>query len=106
MRRTVIRTAAAAIVVLMGTTGLAGVAAADATSPRANVGYCISDGFYGNQPNEDADGNVIPSQSPGPKRTAPDGTVVEGNSIGDYQRGAALAGTRVSIPMLCQGLFG
>ena len=105
MRRTVIRAAAATFVVLMGSTGLAGVAAADATSPRDNVGYCISDGFYGNQPNEDAEGNVVPSQSPGPQVTR-DGTVVPGNSIGDYQRGAAVAGTSISIPKLCQAAFG
>ena len=105
MRRTVIRTAATALVVLAGSTGLAGAAAADATSPRDNVGYCISDGFYGNQPNEDAEGNVVPSQSPGPQRTLPDGTVVTGNSVGDYQRGA-VTGSGVSIPMLCQLLVG
>ena len=100
MRRTVIRTAAATFVVLLGTTGLAGTAAADPTSPRDNVGYCISDGFYGNQPNEDAEGNVVPSQSPGPQRTLPDGTVIAGSSIGDYQRQG------VNIPVLCQAAFG
>ena len=105
MRRSVIRAAAATFVVLMGSTGLAGVAAADATSPRDNVGYCISDGFYGNQPNEDADGNVVPSQSPGPKRTLPDGSVVVGNSIGDYQRGEAVPGQSINIPMLCQAFY-
>ena len=106
MRRTAITSLVVTGLLTAGGTLAAAPAGADATSPRDNVGYCISDGFYGNQPNEDAEGNVVPSQSPGPQRTLPDGTVVTGNSIGDYQRGAALAGTKVSIPMLCQGLFG
>jgi hypothetical protein len=66
--------------------------------PVNTTGYCISDGFYGNEPNFDANGNVIPSQSPGPKKTLPDGTVVPGNSVGDYQR------MGISIPEICRTL--
>lgn len=76
------------------------------------VGDCVSDGFYGNEPNqangapggpaEQAPGanagNVLPSQSPGPFRTLPDGTVVRGNSIGDYQQ------LGFSIPAICRTL--
>lgn len=76
------------------------------------VGDCISDGFYGNEPNtangapggpaEQAPGanagNVLPSQSPGPFKTLPDGSVVPGNSIGDYQQ------LGVSIPAICRTL--
>jgi hypothetical protein len=64
------------------------------------VGNCISDGFYGNQPNmadgsaggpsEQAPGtnagNVLPSQSPGPKVTNPDGSVRDGASVGDINQ--------------------
>lgn len=85
--------------------GIAAPAQAGPTDARDNTGYCVSDIFYGNQPNLDADGNVIPSQSPGPKRTLPDGTVVDGNSIGDYNSGRA-TGTSVNIPQLCHAAFG
>ena len=78
------------------------------------VGNCISDIFYGNEPNmanggpggpaEQAPGsqagNVLPSQSPGPKKTLPNGSVVPGNSVGDYQQ------MGVSIPALCREAFG
>ena len=76
------------------------------------VGNCISDIFYGNEPNM-ADGslggpaeqspgsqrgNVLPSQSPGPKVTTPGG-VIPGSSIGDFQQAG------VNIPQLCQAAF-
>jgi hypothetical protein len=66
-----------------------------------SVGDCISDGFYGNEPNivgpfapggpaEQAPGTkagrVVPSQSPGPKVTNPDGTVRPGASVGDVHQ--------------------
>jgi len=65
-----------------------------------SVGDCISDGFYGNEPNmadgspggpsEQAPGtkggNVVPSQSPGPKVTNPDGSVRPGASVGDIHK--------------------
>lgn len=66
------------------------------------VGDCISDGFYGNEPNTinpevpgagpsevapgTKDHRVVPSQSPGPKKTLPDGTVVKGSSVGDVNQ--------------------
>ena len=93
-----------ASVAVLSTIGLAAPAQAAPDEVRNNVGYCISDGFYGNQPNRDADGNVVPSQSPGPKKTLPDGTVVDGNSIGDYNSGRATGGERVNIPQLCRSV--
>ena len=56
-----------ASVVGLSVLGVAAPAQAGPTDPRNNTGYCISEGFYGNQPNLDADGNVVPSQSPGPE---------------------------------------
>lgn len=81
-----------------------------------SVGDCISDGFYGNEPNM-ADGslggpseqtpgsqrgNVLPSQSPGPQVTNPDGTVRSGASIGDIHQefGGGVA------PEVCRALVG
>ena len=92
---------------VMGLSVFGAVAPAQAgpTDPRSNTGYCISDGFYGNQPNLDADGNVVPSQSPGPKKTLPDGSVVPGNRIGDYNSGRVL-GTPFNIPQYCRSLVG
>lgn len=66
----------------------------------ATVGNCISDVIYGNEPNQadgtpggpaeqapgDNAGNVVPSQSPGPKVTNPDGSVRNGSSVGDFQQ--------------------
>ncbi len=103
MRRYII----GAVVVGVSTFALAAPAYAGPTDPRANTGYCISDVFYGNQPNLDADGNVVPSQSPGPKVTLPDGTVVQGNSVGDYNSGRATGGVKVvNIAQLCHAAFG
>jgi len=77
------------------------------------VGDCISDGFYGNEPNmangapggpaEQAPGtkggNVVPSQSPGPFVTNPaTGEVTKGHSVGYYQQQG------ISIPKICQTL--
>lgn len=98
--------AIAAAVVALSTIGLAAPAQAAPDEPRDNTGYCISDIFYGNQPNRDAEGNVIPSQSPGPKKTDPaTGEVVPGNSIGDYNSGRA-TGERANIPQACHAVFG
>ena len=85
--------------------------AAGNTQSGATVGDCISDGFYGNEPNM-ADGsaggpaeqqpgsqagNVLPSQSPGPFVTDPStGQVSRGNSIGYYN------GQGINIPQICQ----
>jgi len=52
---------------------------------EGTMGDAVSDGFYGNEPNE-VDGHTVPSQSPGPKVTLPDGTVVNGSSWGDVQK--------------------
>ncbi|MEO8548007.1 MAG: hypothetical protein ABI422_06535 [Sphingomicrobium sp.] len=76
------------------------VSASGNAQSGATVGDCISDGFYGNEPNmangaaggpaEQAPGtnagNVIPSQSPGPKVTNPDGSVRNGASVGDINQ--------------------
>ena len=80
---------------------LASPAAIGSAQSGPTVGDCVSDGFYGNEPNM-ADGsmggpseqepgsqagNVLPSQSPGPFVTDPStGEVGRGNSIGDYNR--------------------
>ena len=98
--------ATAASVVEQSTVGLAAPVRAAPDEPRNNVGYCVSDGFYGNQPNRDADGNIVPSQSPGPTKTLPDGTVVPGNSVGDYNSGRATDGERVNVPQGCRTLVG
>lgn len=94
-----------AAVVALSSIGFAAPAQAAPDEPRNNVGYCVSDVFYGNQPNRDADGNIVPSQSPGPKKTLPDGTVVQGNSIGDYNSGR-VTGEQVNIPQLCRAAVG
>jgi hypothetical protein len=52
---------------------------------EGTMGDAVSDGFYGNEPNE-VDGHTVPSQSPGPKVTLPDGTVVRGSTWGDVQQ--------------------
>ncbi len=97
--------AIAASVAALGAIGLAAPAQAAPDEPRTNVGYCVSDGFYGNQPNRDAEGHIVPSQSPGPKKTLPDGTVVDGNSIGGYNSGR-VTGERINIPQACRALVG
>ena len=66
------------------------------------TGYCLSEGFYGNEPNQadgspggpseqprggNARGGVVPSQSPGPFVTDPQtGEVSRGRSIGQFNR--------------------
>jgi hypothetical protein len=69
-------------------------------SDEGTVGDAISDGFYGNEPNivdpyapggpSEQDpgtqaGRVVPSQSPGPKVTDPDGTVHRGATWGEVR---------------------
>lgn len=93
-------------IVSLGAIGIGAPAQAAPDEPRDNVGYCVSDVFYGNQPNRDAEGNIVPSQSPGPQKTLPDGSVVEGNSIGDYNSGRATGGQRLNIPQLCRAALG
>ena len=79
-------------------------------------GDCISDGFYGNEPNmangapggpaeQDPGtkgGNVLPTQSPGPSTnnpTDPDNPT-PGMSVGDYHQAG------INIPELCRAAFG
>src|SRR3954453_22449013 len=77
------------------------------------VGDCISDGFYGNEPNMAAGSlggpaeqqpgtkahNVLPSQSPGPFVTDPTtGEVSRGNSVGYYNSQG------INIPEICRAL--
>lgn len=85
--------------------------AAGNSQSGATVGDCMSDVFYGNEPNM-ADGsaggpaeqqpgtqagNVLPSQSPGPFVTNPStGEVSRGNSVGYYNSQG------INIPELCR----
>jgi len=58
----------------------------DSVSTEGTRGDAISDGYYGNEPNE-VDGRTVPSQSPGPKVTDPvTGAVIQGDSWGDFQQ--------------------
>src|SRR3954470_14616115 len=76
------------------------------------VGDCISDGFYGNEPNM-ADGslggpseqqpgtkggNVVPSQSPGPFVNNPNDpdNPIRGRSVGQFHQDG------IDIPALCR----
>lgn len=59
-------------------------------SEEGTVGDYVSDGFYGNEPNPEPPnpgGGTLPSQSPGPKVTLPDGSVVDGPTWGSIQSG-------------------
>ena len=101
------------IILAIATAALASPAALAAGNGSATVGDCISDGFYGNEPNM-ADGslggpaeqqpgtqagNVLPSQSPGPFVTDPTtGEVSRGHSIGYYNSQG------VNIPEICRAL--
>ena len=101
--------AAAAIGMLTASVPLA---AAGNQNSGPTVGDCISDGFYGNEPHmahgapggpaEQAPGsqagNVLPSQSPGPKVTNPDGSVRPGASVGDIHK------LGFSVPAICRSL--
>jgi hypothetical protein len=92
--------------------GASALAAGNAQSGQT-TGDCVSDIFYGNEPNMangapggpaeqepgTQAGNVLPSQSPGPQKTLSDGTVVAGSSIGDWQQ------LGVNIPQLCAATF-
>jgi hypothetical protein len=117
MRTRLVLAAGALTVVAAGT--VPAMAAGNGNS-GPTVGDCVSDGFYGNEPNM-ADGtaggpaeqdpgtqagNVLASQSPGPFKTLPNGSVVRGSSIGDYQRGTDPAGLVLNIPLLCKAAVG
>jgi hypothetical protein len=81
------------------------------------TGFCISEVFLGNEPNQadgglggpsqqerggNARGGVVPSQSPGPKVTNPDGTVREGASPGDANRVLRESGLAQNVAQFCQ----
>lgn len=100
--------AGAGAAVMVTAAGSVPAMAAGNTQSGFTTGDCISDVFYGNEPNMangapggpaeqqpgTQRGNVVPSQSPGPKKTV-NGVVVPGNSIGDYQQ------MGINIPKLC-----
>ena len=53
---------------------------------EGTMGDAVSDGFYGNEPNE-VNGQTVPSQSPGPFVTDPNtGEVSRGATWGDVQK--------------------
>ena len=94
----------------------AGVGAAGNARSGPTVGDCISDGFYGNEPNmsngapggpaEQAPGsqagNVVPSQSPGPFVNNPNDpdNPTRGRSVGQFQQDG------INIPALCRAAAG
>ena len=55
-----------------------------ALSEEGTMGDFVSDGFYGNEPNE-LNGQTVPSQSPGPFVTNADGSVRRGATWGEIQ---------------------
>jgi opacity protein-like surface antigen len=81
-----------------------------------NVGECISDGLYGNQPNmSDGSlggpsdqtpgsqaGNVVPSQSPGPFVNNPSdpSNPTRGRSVGGFQQDG------INVPEICRAISG
>jgi hypothetical protein len=104
------------LIIIAATVALAAAASpavADRGQNGLTVGDCISDGFYGNEPNM-ADGslggpseqqpgtksgNVLPSQSPGPLVTNPStGEVTRGHSVGYYNSQG------INIPEICRAL--
>jgi hypothetical protein len=100
MRKIIVGT----IVVGFSAIATAGPALAQPTEDRnrSTVGYCISDILYGNEPNLDAEGNVVPSQSPGPfvnNPTDPDNPF-RGRSVGGFNQDG------IDIPQLCRTAFG
>ena len=106
--------AAGALVLLFASTS-ATAAGNDKSGPT--VGDCISDGFYGNEPNivepfapggpaeqepGTKAGRVVPSQSPGPKVTNPDGSVRPGASVGDVHQQFGPG----AVPAFCRAATG
>jgi len=81
-----------------------------------NVGECISDGLYGNEPNmadgsaggpsEQAPGskggNVLPTQSPGPFVNNPTdpSNPTRGRSVGGFQQDG------IDVPAICRAISG
>jgi hypothetical protein len=97
MRKSVLTAAFAAALALPAVAGAApsdkgqcrqdakAVVIATLSPDEGTMGDAVSDGFYGNEPNE-VGGQTVPSQSPGPKVTLPDGSVVQGPTWGDIQK--------------------
>ena len=96
MRKAMIVVAIAGVVAALPASAMA----AGNNNNGPTVGDCLSDGFYGNEPNivgpfapdgpaeqepGTKGGRVVPSQSPGPKVTT-SGGVVDGPSIGDIHQ--------------------
>lgn len=111
MRKTLI---GAAVVLAMALTPGASLAAGHSQN-GFTVGDCISDGFYGNEPNAgptqqgpseaapgSKGGTVVPSQSPGPTVTNSDGTVRPGASVGDVSQAFGPG----FVPQVCRTLAG
>ena len=100
MRKIIVGT----IVVGFSTIAMAGPALAQPTEDRnrSTVGYCVSDILYGNEPNLDADGNVVPSQSPGPFVNNPNDpdNPFRGRSVGQFNQDG------INVPELCRTAFG
>ena len=99
--------------------GLMLLPASAGVAQEGTVGDCISDGFYGNEPNlidpfapggpEEQEpgtvaGRVVPSQSPGPFVNNPNDpdNPFEGSSVGDIHR--ALGGG--TVPEFCRTTSG
>lgn len=93
-----------AAVIGLSAVAAAGPAQAQASEDRnrSTVGYCMSDILYGNEPNLDADGHVVPSQSPGPfvNNPADPDNPFRGRSAGQFNQDG------INIPELCRAAFG
>ena len=114
MRKIVLILASVALL-SFGVAGPASAAGPGPTGPGGTTGDCISDGFYGNEPNivgpfapggpaeqepGSKGGRVVASQSPGPFVTNPDGSVRPGASVGDLMQAG------FSVPAFCRTLTG
>jgi hypothetical protein len=98
------KTLAGVFVVGISVVGVAGPAAAQPSDDRnrSTVGFCVSDILYGNEPNEDAEGNTVPSQSPGPFVNNPNDpdNPFRGRSVGQFNQDG------INITELCRTAFG
>ena len=119
MRRILITAAAASLLAVTAT-----AAQAQPRPERNTTGECVSEGFYGNEPNivgpfapggpqeqapGSAAGRVVPSQSPGPfvntgPNEPPRNDRTRGGSVGDFNQQARDAGYRNSVQAVCKPL--
>lgn len=111
-----IAAATTAIIMTLATFSMTFAAGNGKPQTEATVGNCISDVVYGNEPNmSDGSsdgpaeqepgsqaGNVVPSQSPGPKVNNPNdpGNPIQGRSVGQFQQDG------INIPELCRTATG